>query len=322
MGINKTGSMNAKITGLGALVWLLLASAYTVGWVRLTLIELLFLLAPWAIVPLGVGLLPEAKNERTFLPAQQRMWLMSFGAVFVTAAFFLPPGGTAASLSVPWFLVCLVYAWDGLRRMLRYRGKLLAEFCFAAGEGYLVVGGTWLILSRLGLQPMGFQEPIVLLTAVHFHFAGFLSALLAGLTYERLQTARWAGYLRVALLGTVLGAGLLGLAFLIGPPLKLVAALLIVFGQFGLAFGMLRVAVYMRPSISRWLLIAASASVVGGMLLAAAWAIGEYPLHALVDLDRMTRIHGVVNALGFGLCGMFGWNALKREEMSLSEAKR
>jgi hypothetical protein len=41
------------------------------------------------------------------------------------------------------------------------------------------VGGAWLVASRLGMRPMGIQEPIGLLTAVHFHFAGFATAMIA-----------------------------------------------------------------------------------------------------------------------------------------------
>jgi len=46
----------------------------------------------------------------------------------------------------------------------------------------LAVGGAWLVASRLGMRPMGIQEPIVLLTAVHFHYAGFATATIAAAT--------------------------------------------------------------------------------------------------------------------------------------------
>jgi hypothetical protein len=34
------------------------------------------------------------------------------------------------------------------------------------------------LVSRAGLQPMGFQEPIVLLTSVHSQHSGFATALI------------------------------------------------------------------------------------------------------------------------------------------------
>ena len=170
-----------------------------------------------------------------------------------------------------------------------------------------MVGGTWLVASRLGLQPVGFQEPIVLLTAVHFHFAGFLSAVLAGLSYEQLRETGWSKPLGVALAGVVVGPGLLGLAFLVGPKVKLAAVMLIVIGQFGLATGMVRVALGIANPVGRAMLILSSGCVVAGMALAASWALGEYPLQPFVDLGRMERIHGALNAVGFGVCGLIGW---------------
>ncbi len=42
----------------------------------------------------------------------------------------------------------------------------------------LVFAAGWLVASRLGVEPLGFDEPIVLLAAVHFHFAGFVTAVM------------------------------------------------------------------------------------------------------------------------------------------------
>ena len=228
--------------------------------------------------------------------------------------FFLPTGILAASFACAWLLVCAWFALRGLRRLWRYRAHSFSQFCFAAGEAYLIVGGTWLVASRLGLQPVGFQEPIVLLTAVHFHFAGFLSAVLAGLTYGRLRETRWRKLLGAALAGVVAGPGLLGLAFLVGPKVKLAAVILIVVGQFGLATGMTRIALGSVNPVARAMLLLSSGCVVAGMALAASWALGEYPLQSFVELGRMERIHGSLNAIGFGICGLIGWVNAGREK--------
>jgi len=47
--------------------------------------------------------------------------------------------------------------------------------------------------------------------------------VLAGLTYERLRETRWSKPLGAALAGLVLGPGLLSVAFLVGPKVKLAA---------------------------------------------------------------------------------------------------
>jgi len=301
------GSANLVVP-LGAVVWLGMAVGTWSGWPRLGVIELLFLLAPWIVVPLATSLIPSLDSSVS--PAGQRpalRWVIFAAATLATISFFLPTGILAASLAGAWLLVCAAFALGGLRRLWRYRAQSFSQFCFAVGEGYLIVGGAWLVASRLGIQPVGFQEPIVLLTAVHFHFAGFLSAVLAGLTYERLRDIRWSKPLRAALAGVVLGPGLLGLAFLVGPKVKLAAVMLIVAGQFGLAAGMVRVAMDAANPVGRTMLLLSSGCVVAGMVLAGTWALGEYPLQPFVDLGRMERYHGALNAVGFGICGLIGW---------------
>ena len=306
--VSDAGGSVRLVVLLGAAVWLGMAAGTWSGWPQLGVIELLFLLAPWIVVPLATSLIPSLDKSDSPSGRQRASTWVTFGAAaLATCSFFLPVGPLAASFATAWLLVCALFTLRGLRRLWRYRARSFSQFCFAAGEAYLLVGGTWLVASRLGLQPVGFQEPIVLLTAVHFHFAGFLSAVLAGLTYERLRETRWSKPLRAALAGVVVGPGLLGLAFLVGPKVKLAAVVLIVVGQFGLATGMIRVALGSANPVGRAMLLLSSGCVVAGMVLAATWAVGEYPLQPFVDLGGMERVHGALNAVGFGICGLIGW---------------
>ncbi len=301
---------------LGAAAWFVMAVGSWSGWPQLGVIEVLFLLAPWIVVPLATSLIPSHDGAEPLTGRQRASkWIIFAAAALATCSFFPPVGNLAASFAGAWLLVCAFFALRGLRRLWRYRARSFSQFCFAMGEAYMVVGGTWLVASRLGLRPMGFQEPIVLLTAIHFHFAGFLSAVLAGLTYERLRDTSWSKPLGAALAGVVVGPGLLGLAFLVGPKVKLAAVILIVVGQFGLATGMVRVAVGTANPVGRAMLLLSSGCVVAGMVLAATWALGEYPMQAFVDLGRMERYHGALNAVGFGISGLIGWmNAGRAKE--------
>ena len=179
----------------------------------------------------------------------------------------------------------------------------------------MLVGGLWLFASRLGLQPVGFREPIVLLTAIHFHYAGLMAAVLTGLAASRLEKNRAAWYLRMALSCAVVGPGLLGLAFLAGPKFKLAAVVLMVIGEYGLALATMRIGMADARGFGGRMLLLGSGSVVLGMFLAGVWAIGEYPLHAFVNLEQMARFHGVLNSVGFGLCSLVGWTFLRRDAM-------
>jgi hypothetical protein len=113
------------------------------------------------------------------------------------------------------------------------------------------------------------------------------------------------------LFGTVFGPGLLAIGFMIGPKVKLFAALLVVLGQCGLAVGMTRIAWGNVRSVSGVALQASAMCVVAGMVFAAVWALGEYPLHPFADLYHMERIHGTLNAFGFGALGLVGWTRIR-----------
>jgi hypothetical protein len=298
-----------KVLLFGAAIWLMLAIANNMNWIRLDLVELLFLVAPWVIVPTALGHTPAFAHSYPIGVFRSQRWLFFVAAALCTWSFLRPAGLGAALLAGVWLLICFCIAWGGVHRLLTDRLTSYAQFCVAIGECYIAVGGVWLVMSRAGLHPAGFQEPIVLLTAVHFHFAGFLSSIFAGLTYFWLQTTSWAKPLRIVLLGTLFGPGLLGIAFLVGPKLKLIAVMLIVIGQCGLAFGMAWYGLKFAKGLAGFLLTAAATCVVAGMVFAAAWALGEYPLQPMTDLSHMERIHGVLNAAGFGVLGLMGWTS-------------
>src|SRR5580700_3228177 len=296
---------------MGAAVWLTLALASFAPRVHLGIIEVLFLLGPWMVVPLGADLI---RGAGVSTGHAVRDGLLFTAASLTTVSFFLGNRTLATWFASAWVLVCVGFAGDGLRRFVNAGRKSFTQFCFAAGEGYLLVAGVWLVASRAGLQLLAFREPIVLLTAVHFHFAGFASAVLAGLADRAFVGHRGHRILRAALLAVVLGPGILGLAFLLGPKVKLVAALLIALGQFGLAAGTVRVGMAAQNSRGRRLLLVAGASVAAGMILAGVWAIGEYPLQAFVNIRQMAEFHGTLNAVGFVLSGLLGWTMVNAKQ--------
>ncbi len=297
---------------VGAAVWLILVVGVLLNLFRLSLFDLLFLLAPWVVVPLSLNLLPAQGSHLSHVNELVVRYLLLPGAALATASFFLKDGRPAGALTSLWLLVSSVLALDGLERFIRTRLQSFPEFCFAVGEGYSLVGSLWLSASRLGMQPVGFHEPIVLLTAIHFHYAGLMAAVLTGLAASSMRTST---LLRTALSCAVVGPGLLGLAFLAGPKLKLAAVGLMVIGECAIAFATFCVGLTEAGGIGGRLLLFASACVILGMALAGIWAVGEYPFHSFVNLEQMARYHGVLNSVGFGLCSLVGWHLLQRKHM-------
>ena len=228
-------------------------------------------------------------------------------ALCLIAAFLLPAGTTAAALATPWLLFTMLVAGIGLLRLRAGRWRPLEELCLSAGLIFLAIGGAWTLASRWGLRPLDFKDVIVLLTGVHFHYAGFVLPLLAGFAGRRLRTPAS----RVAAVGVVVGVPLVALGITVGerlPWVQLTAAwtlaaacLLVALLQFGLALD--------RQLILRRLpFVVSGALLAAGMSLAATYALGEYLNTHWLTIETMIPWHGLMNSLGFALPGLAGWH--------------
>jgi hypothetical protein len=296
----------------GGAVWCVLAGAARLGKLDLNWIEQLFLFAPLVIVPLGLELTTCMETAAaSSLPERIARAIQVPAAGLAVAAFCFPPGRFAAGLASGWLAFAGLMAVGGVMRVVKGALTRLDSACAATAFLYVSVGAAWLVASRLGLTPLGFQEPIVLLTGVHFHYAGFAAPLLAR-SAARFLSPRLSGRASTALFYGVVtvvlfGPGILAAGFVIGPRLKLFAALVLAAGEIGLAISFL-FALREIGSVAAKLLIAISVlSVLFSMVMAGLWAIGEYPLQPFVHLAEMARLHGTANAFGFTFCGLLGW---------------
>lgn len=294
----------------GAILWSILVAANLAGAADLTLIELLFLMAPLVVVPLGIGLVFGAESVRD-LPRLVQLGLdLQFPcAIFALASFFLAPGGGAAWLAAFWLFFCVTLNLCGFFWMVRYRPKWLGAATLALALLYVLIGSVWLVASRAGLSPMGFQEPIVLLTAIHFHYAGFAAPILAHATKAGMaKRGDMASRLLVLVtLGILAGPCVLAIGFVIGPQVKLMAAALVALSEIGLGCFFFKTLFGQGSATGKALLGLSAASVFFTMALVIAWSVGEYRREPILDLYRMEQLHGMSNALGFILCGLLGW---------------
>jgi len=161
----------------GALVWLGLATVAYAVLPRLNVYELMFLLAPLVIVPLSLALTPGVYAHSR--PLRLACFIQPAAALVVVASFAVGPGALAGGLTLPWLSVCALIALTGLANLQGISLRDASALTARAGMLYLAGGGAALALSRAGLAPFGLAEPIVLLTAVHFHFTGFAVPALA-----------------------------------------------------------------------------------------------------------------------------------------------
>jgi hypothetical protein len=302
----------------GAAAWATIAVLARVGLAPIGAIELLFLFAPLVIVPLGMEL------GRTLAPAEafaeksgdlaQR--LQPLAAILAVIALWLPPGKNAALLALGWLFITLLMAASGIATLISALrtapdadAARVTTLVLAIARIDLAVGGAWLVASRLGLRPAGIQEPIGLLTAVHFHFAGFATATIAAATMQFARRRNQPEYvwlkpiaLLVAGLPIVVAAG-----FMISPLLKMAAAVLFSASVAALAIALRAGAKKAATPAARVLLQLSSIAVFAGMILSTAYALADYLGSDALPIPQMARTHGILNAMGFCLLGLLGW---------------
>ena len=303
---------------IGGTIWVALAMAFLVGRTHLTIIELLFLLGPLVVVPIGLELCIRTTDNAQFnLLWTIARWVELPAALCAVLSFWFPAGISAAAFATPWFCFGCFAGIIAVKNFVWASDRPFPLVCMAVSFPYLAVGCAWLMASRLALTPMGFHEPIVLLTAVHFHFAGFAAPLLAMVVES--ATKNTSFFLRrlfmIVAAGVLCGPGLLAAGFVIGPRVKLGAALVVACSEAGLSLYFLAGIRHLHSRLAQALIAMSSASVLIAMVLAALWAIGEFPLQPFVHLNEMARFHGTANGLGFILCGLLGWTLAKREPL-------
>jgi len=330
--MNALTQHTGRVVLAGAGLWAALATVAALTG-AFGMIETLVMLAVLVVVPLALHLSVPAANAE---PADSRLnaiikrighphtlaqKLQPFAAVFVPVAFLLPAGISAGALALPWLVVCGLIALSGALAFYQRRVRTIEAFVMNAGLLMVPIGGVHLLLSRLGMKSAGFGEPIVLLTAIHFHYTAFAAPVMAAQLGKRVRAVLAPAYPLYAAvaLGLVAATPLTAVGFLFSPLLKVIAAVLVCVSVMGLCLLAL-LAVSDLPGRTAKYLIAASA-ICGalGMALAALYASGEFAGKLLITIPQMAALHGVLNGLGFVSCGLLGWTLAAREAAEAHE---
>ena len=161
---------------------------------------------------------------------------------------------------------------------------------------FIAIGGAWTVLARLEEPLLGFPQIIVLLTAVHFYFAGFALPLVLG----RITRLYPSGFSTAIVAGTVLGIVLVAAGITLSPLLEVVGAWVLALSAAGLGLMLITTR---APAIvtNRFLTAVAGTSLLIGMAMAVAYATGEFSQLNRIAVPTMLRYHGAVNALGFAI---------------------
>ena len=130
------------------------------------LINKILLFGVLVIVPLGLIVATRDKHERDSLTFRLVALAQPLGAIAVAGSFLFEQGIAAALLASFWFVVTGLMVIHGVARLLDRRARGFEEISVSAGLIFIVIGSSWLIVSR-HVQPLGFGETIILLTGVH-----------------------------------------------------------------------------------------------------------------------------------------------------------
>lgn len=247
----------------------------------------ILLLAPLVIVPRLLALLPDRRWVRRLAG-----WPALLAALPLLIAFALPPGPLAAAFVVPWLGLAVAAALAAVLHGLAHppsilQPRRLADLGIDVALGFWAVGAIFTVIDRLGLDT-GFSTTIVLLTATHFHFAGFgllgLASLLAG-------RRPW---LRAPVAGLIVGIPLTALGFvLVSDAINAVGAVFVGLSGIGVGVGLLTVT---GEGVPRWAARVAGVALLIGMPMGIAWSMAILAGASFLDLDTMIRTHGALNA--------------------------
>jgi hypothetical protein len=305
--------------GLGVVAWALITVTSLVGWLGLNALDLILLLALLIIAPLAIPLaLQTLPLQRDWLRSWQRptVVLQPVATLIGGISFLFHTGPLAAVAATAWLLFTGFIAVQAVARLRQVGRASLITICPAVALIYLPIGGTWLVIARLGLQPLGFPPDIVLLTAVHFHYITLAALVMTGLIGQVGLVTKpafpWNLY-RFAAIGMVIEPPMVAAGFTLaqftgGEYLRSIPATLLALSLILITLLSLRFVIPTTISpAARGLLLASSTAVLFTMLAVGAYAVGNATGAWTITIPQMIVIHGWINALVFALCGLLGW---------------
>ena len=230
----------------------------------------------------------------------------------------------SATLASAWVILNMLVALFGLARLTSRSAHSLEELSINAGLLYLPVAGVWLVIYRLGIQPFGYGEMIILLTAVHFHFAGFAAPIIAGMSGRVLVRGQYPRKVfAVSVLGIVSAMPLVAAGITFTPWLGFIGSLLLTVGLVLLA--VLTIG-WVRPAITstawRILLSIGAISSCAAMVLACVYAYSLATQTLILTIPRMAMTHGLLNAFGFVTCSLLVWSQISPRELGHKAVQR
>ncbi|HEX2911748.1 MAG TPA: YndJ family protein [Chloroflexia bacterium] len=325
-GASHTASLPQQLriqAGLGVIIWLIILAVSFSGAAWQNDVQLLVCFAVLVIAPLGLALAATPlRNGQHWRSYRVAVAVQPVCALLAVISFLLPDGFLAAILAGGWLCFTILCAFFGLRRWLSRGASPLEERCIDAGLVLIAVGGVWLVISRAGLNPGNFDQRIVLLTAVHFHYAGFGAPLITGMIGRWLRPSFSAATRRafkLAASGVIAGPVLVAAGIAFSDLLELAGVFILTVSVMTVAALVLaKVAPKVAKSPAYYLLTISALVVFAPMIFACLYILKEIFKTPGFSIPEMVLYHGLLNAFGFVFAGLLAWNILQPSSHSTS----
>ncbi|MBL8215292.1 MAG: YndJ family transporter [Bryobacterales bacterium] len=214
-------------------------------------------------------------------------------AIILTASLALEPGNAAVAAVIPFAAASAWAAWHNPPLRLP---------CL-----YLAAGSVALALSRGDLEIPFFPPAFLLLTAIHFYYAGFAASIFTARTATALgeQAATpWFGIPRLMVMGAPLA---LVPATVASRYLEAAVVFVQTLAITAIAgFALLATTGSRRPLRSLSLSIAAACAVIG-MAASAIFAASRFGNLYWLPVPELGALHAVAMGVGFSLIGLLAW---------------
>ena len=271
-----------------------------------TAVDRVLCFATVVLVPIGLAVTdtPSRSGNNSGL-YQLLVFTQPLSGLATLVSVSVATGQLAGFLALPWLLTSSVACLIGCCRLLSKPHLLAEEVSLDAGFIFLVVGGTWFTAARFDWNVLGFSDEIATLTAIHFHYAGFVSLIIAGLTGRRLaNTALKTKTYHLTIIFLISGVPLVALGITLWRfgyffP-SLLATLILAIGMWLLAWTIyFGVAPLTEKRIVRVLLVLSAVAGSVAMGLAIVYSTGLALGATYLTIPTMIRSHGLLQAFGF-----------------------
>lgn len=226
--------------------------------------------------------------------------IVALGMVAVTVLYFEPTETLLViSYAALYFLATCIIAKKGLERFLNRGFTNVAEIMIDVGFLYIAVGGAW-YFAYIAQINTGFSPIITWLTAIHFHYSGFLLCVSLGL-FGRLFTRKIYKPIAIIILS---GPLLVAIGITFSTVIEIVSVTLYVVAIFILFIMTFQVRMPIVQAICIQLTIGALCFTIIWSFL---YAYGNFSGQVIVDIPNMLDFHGKINCYVFGVFAVIGW---------------